>query len=117
MDGNDLTRNATGAGGVLVALLLSLKDGWRPALTKGVAGLVMVALLGETAANVLGRFGLSAEAAGFLLGGFGVQLFTKLADTVQALDLARPVNGVIERWTGAKAPAAAPAEEQPGGKP
>lgn len=101
---NDLVRHASGIGGVIVSLLLSLKEGWRVLITKAAAGLVMVYLLRGFAEVTLARINIPPDAAGFLLGGFGVQVFTKLADTLQQLEFAKPFNTFIERWTGAKAP-------------
>lgn len=100
----DMTEHAPGAAGVGVALLLALKDGWRPALVKACAGLMMVFALRGVVVGLLQHLHIPPEAAGFLLGGFGVQLFGKLADTVQALEFAKPANAFIERWTGARTP-------------
>lgn len=100
----DVIKHAPGLGGVAVAALLKLKDGWRVMVSQAVAGVVIVLLLRDGWLSLTAPLSVPPDIAGFLLGGLGVATFNKLAETVQQLEFARPINGFIERWTGAKAP-------------
>lgn len=107
---NDWFKHAPGLGGVGVAAVLKVKDGWRVMLSQALAGIVIVLLLREGWLSITRPLGVPIDVAGFLLGGLGVATFNKLSETVQQLEIARPLNGWIERWTGAKAP---PPEHKP----
>lgn len=100
----DVIRHAPGLGGVLVAVVLKFKDGWRVMITQGVAGVAIVLALRGFTEWLSHKMDVPPDLVGFLIGGLGVGFLTKLAETVQQLEFAKPVNAFIERWTGAKAP-------------
>jgi hypothetical protein len=92
---SDIGQHATGISGVVVAALLSFREGWRPVACKAAAGLVAVWALGGLTRWASAKYDIPSDALGFFVGAVGVQAFTKIMDTIQQ----------IERWTGAKAPA------------
>lgn len=101
---DEALRHAPALGGVIAATLLKLKEGWRVMLTHAAAGTITVLVLRTVPAWLASTLHVPVELGGFFLGGLGIITLQKLAETVQALEIARPVNAFIERWTGAKAP-------------
>lgn len=108
MESNDLMRHAPGLGGALLAALLKLKEGWRIVLTQFVMGAIPIMVLQGVIHWAAKTADVPAELLGFAVGGLAVAAATKAIETVQALEIAKPFNGMIEKWTGAKAP-----KEQP----
>ena len=100
---DDPLAHAPAIGGVLVATLLKLKDGWRIMLAFFLAGAITVLALRGITVWLSNTLHVPADLAGFILGGLGVITLQKAAETVQGLEIAKPVNAFIERWTGAKA--------------
>ena len=113
MDGNDYIRHAPGLGGAFIAALLKLKDGWRVMLTQFVMGSVPILVLQSAIEWGAKKTEVPSELVAFAVGGLGVAFVTKMIETVQALEFAKPFNARIERWTGAKAPV----EQSPGAQP
>lgn len=101
---DELIKHAPALGGVLVATMLKLKDGWRVMIAYGIAGTVTVIALRGVTTWLAESLHVPFDLAGFLMGSLGIATLQKIAETVQQLELARPLNGAIERWTGAKAP-------------
>lgn len=106
----DITRHAPGLGGALFAALLKLREGWRIFLVQFAMGGIPIMVLRGTIDWAAKKFDAPAELLGFAVGFLAVAVATKAIETVQALEIAKPFNGLIERWTGAKAP---PKEPQP----
>ena len=109
MESNDLIRHAPGLGGALLAALLKLKEGWRVVCTQFVMGAIPILVLRGVIEWAARKFDVPAELLGFVIGGLSVAVATKAIETVQGLEFAKPFNGLIEKWTGAKAPK----EQQP----
>lgn len=101
---DEVLKQAPALGGVVVATLLKLKEGWRVMLTGLLAGAVFVVSLRGITAWFAGSLHIPPDLAGFVMGALGIHTVQKLAETIQQLEFARPINGWIERWTGAKAP-------------
>jgi hypothetical protein len=101
---DELAKHWPAFGGVVVATALKLKEGWRVMLTFGLAGAVFVFSLRGVTTWLSSVMHVPFDLAGFLMGALGIATVQKLAETVQMLDIARPINGAIERWTGAKSP-------------
>lgn len=99
-----LTRHGASLGGVVAAALLKFRDGWRIMLVYGVVGSVAVISARGLIEYVARKFDGPVDVAGFVIGALACSLLSKVADTVQQIEIARPINGFIERWLGAKAP-------------
>lgn len=103
MDG-DLVEHAPGLGGALFAALLKLRDGWRVTLVQFVMGGIPIMVLRSTIEWGARKTDVPIELLSFGVGFLAVAVATKAIETVQALEVARPFNAMIERWTGAKPP-------------
>jgi hypothetical protein len=101
-------KSAAGLGGVLVGVALKLKEGWRVMLVYGIAGSVSVLVLRGVTEWAALHLKAPPDLVGFFVGALGVAALAKLAEQLQMLELARPVNAFIERWLGAPAPDVAP---------
>lgn len=100
----DIARHAPGLGGALFAALLKLREGWRIFLVQFAMGAIPIMVLRGTIEWAAKKFDVPAEMLGFTVGWLAVAVATKGIETVQGLEIAKPVNARIERWTGAKAP-------------
>jgi len=109
----DLWKHLPGMAGVLLAALMRVKEGLRVMVTQAVAGICVVLALRGLTEWVSRKLDVPSDIIGFLIGGLGVGMFNKLAETVQQLEFAKPINAFIERWTGAKAPSSPPAPPPP----
>lgn len=99
-----LTKHSASLGGVAVAAVLKFRDGWRLMLVYGLVGSVAVISARGLIEYVAIKLGGPVDVAGFLIGALACSLLQKIADTVQQVEIAKPINGFIERWLGAKAP-------------
>lgn len=99
-----LGRHGASLGGVLVAAVLKFRDGWRVMLVYGAAGSAAVISARGLIEYLARKFDGPVDVAGFLVGALACSLLSKIADTVQQIEIAGPINGFIERWFGAKAP-------------
>mgnify|MGYP003505890198 CR=1 FL=1 len=92
---------APGIVGAIGAAAVALKEGWRPFFLKLSLGLGGVFGLSEWATLLGEKVNIPQTASGFILGFLCVQIFDKVSAEVQKLEIARPINGLLERWTGA----------------
>jgi hypothetical protein len=90
--------------GAVGAAAIALKEGWRPFLLKLALGLGCVFGLSEWATLLGAKVSIPQTASGFILGFLCVQIFDKVSSEIQKLEIARPINGLLERWTGSAAP-------------
>lgn len=103
MDG-ELVKHAPGLGGALLAAMLKLRDGWRVTLVQFFMGAIPIMVLRGTIEWASRKTETPIELLSFGVGFLAVAVATKAIETVQALEIAKPFNSFIERWTGAKAP-------------
>lgn len=100
----DIIKHAPGLGGALLAALLKLRDGWRVTVVQFLMGGIPIMVLRGTIEWAARKTDVPIELLSFGVGFLAVAVATKLIETVQALEIARPFNSLIERWTGARAP-------------
>lgn len=100
----EIAEYGPGIAGVVAGALMAIKEGWRPFLVHLAIGLLGFYALSGWIVVVLSAMAMPEDAARFTVGLFCVQVFRKLTDTIQQLEVARPINAMLERWTGAKTP-------------
>jgi uncharacterized membrane protein YeaQ/YmgE (transglycosylase-associated protein family) len=98
---NELGDYAPGIVGAVATALLAIKDGWRPFLLTLLIGVAGAWAFKDWAALIGSKFSVPETASGFLAGAIVAHALKKLLDQVAQLEIARPINSAIERWTGA----------------
>jgi len=106
----ELAKFGPGIGGALLAAMTKIKEGLRIVLVQFVMGSIPIIVLQGVIEWLAHKVDVPDTLVGFGVGLVSVAVATKLLETVQALEFARPFNAFIERWTGAKAP---PQDEVP----
>jgi hypothetical protein len=99
---SELGEYAPGIVGAMATALLAIKDGWRPFLLTLLIGFAGAWALKDWAAILGSKFSVPETASGFLAGAIVAHALKKLLDQVAQLEIARPINAALERWTGAK---------------